>query len=73
MAKVTITVEDLDNGKVKITAEPNFMTIMKIDISGNHLTPAHGYALRMMNEAMRVSKENNPENLIQIPRVRRAH
>lgn len=74
MAKITITVEDIPGSdKVKIVAEPNFMTIMKMDISGNQLTPAHGYALRMMNEALRLSKSSNPTNLIEIPRIRHAH
>ena len=68
MAKVTITIEDIGGDKVKIVASPNFETLMKIDISGNHLTPAHGYAMRLLNEARRISKLQDPGK-IKIPRL----
>lgn len=73
MAKITITIEDLPNGSVKVEATPNFETMMKLDISGNSLTSAHGYALFVLNQVRKKSKEFNPNNLIQIPRIRRAH
>lgn len=71
MAKVTITVEDMPNGRVSIKAEPNFETMMKLDISGHTLQPAHGLAIAMLNEARRISKSNDPTNLIKIPRLGR--
>jgi hypothetical protein len=73
MAKITITVEDLPNGKVKIEAKPNYLEIMAKDISGNHLTAADGYALAMLNRAREVSRQNGPTNLVKIPRIRYAH
>ena len=71
MAKITITVEDLADGGVKIVSDPNFETMLKMDNSGNDLTSAHGYALAMLNRARTVSKEVSPTNLIKIPSIRR--
>lgn len=73
MAKVTITIEDLPNDQVKIEATPNFETIMKMDISGERMTSAHGYALFMLNQARLKSKDFQPQILIQIPRVAKPH
>lgn len=73
MPKIVITIEDLPNGQVKIEATPNFATLMKMDISGHSLTPAHIYGLRMLNEALKLSKVNETPHLIEIPRVRHAH
>jgi hypothetical protein len=73
MAKITITVEDIANDKVQIVATPGFAEMMGLEINGSGLTPAHGYALRMLNEAMKLSRSQDPTNLIQIPKIRRAH
>lgn len=67
MAKITLTVEDLPNGKVEVRMEPSFETLMKMDISGHKLTSAHGYAMRMALEARKVSKEQGNGNIIKIP------
>lgn len=70
MALVKITLEDLPGGKVKVVAEPNFETLIRVDVSGNKLTAAQGYAVGMLNYVRAESKKNDPRSLIQIPRLR---
>lgn len=72
MAKIIIEVEDIENGNVRVIATPNFETMAKMDLSGDKLTPAHGYALAMLNKVRQVSKANAPTNLIHIPRLGRS-
>jgi hypothetical protein len=55
MAEVKITITDNPDGSVKIEATPNFMTMKKMDDSGHDLTPAHVYALRLLNAAREFS------------------
>jgi hypothetical protein len=69
MAEVTIKIKDLDNGKVSVQAEPNFMTMAMMDESGHGLTAAHGYALAMLREVRKISKSNESNILVQIPRL----
>jgi len=57
LAKVVITIEDKDNGNVKVTSEPNFETMVLIEKSGNQLTSAHGYAMRAVLAIRERSKE----------------
>lgn len=70
MAKVTITIEDLPTGGVKVVSDPNFETIMKLHISGHALTAAHGYALAALNEIRAKGKEPGNQLKVLIPRVR---
>jgi len=70
MARVIITIEDLPDGKVKVEANPNFMTMMQMKESGHEWTSAQGYALRMLNEAGKVSKGQS-QNKIIVPRIGR--
>jgi hypothetical protein len=70
MAKVTITIEDLGSGGVKVISEPNFETIMKLHISGHDLTSAHGYALSALNTIRQKSKEMKQEMKVLIPKLK---
>lgn len=70
MAKVTIEIEDRPDGMVKITATPNFETMMAMDASGEKLTSAHGLALWMLNRTREESKRKEP-TLIHLPRLGR--
>lgn len=70
MAEITIVVKDIEGGKVSIRATPSFEMIMKMDISGNKLTPAHGYAVALLNKAREISKSNDPRQIIQVPRLK---
>lgn len=71
MAKISITVEDLDGGKVKIESNPTFETVAKmINSGGEDVTAAHGYAMAMINRAREVSKSNAPETTIWLPKVK---
>lgn len=49
MAQVIVMIEDLENGQVKVEAFPKHGALEQIENSGNELTAAQGYALRMMN------------------------
>lgn len=71
MAKITITVEDKEQGRVKITADPSFETIAKMINSGEETTSAHGYAMAMVNHARKESKAVEPETKIWLPKVKR--
>lgn len=69
MARVVITIEDID-GKVKVVAEPNFETMLKMEVSGAGMTSAHGYAITALNAIRRESKKLEP-TMIKIPRLLR--
>ena len=69
MAKVTITIEDLPGSKVKIVAEPSFEMLAKMDVSGNALTSAQGYAMYAMKKIREASKQMGPTQIF-IPRKR---
>lgn len=68
MAKITITIEDADDGKVKVVCEPNFETMMMMQVSGNGLTSAHGYAFQALNAIREESKRQGPTRIM-IPRI----
>lgn len=69
MAKIVITIEDLPTKGVKVVAEPNFETMMKMQFSGYELTSAHGYALYALNAIRAESKRQGPTKFL-IPRVK---
>ena len=69
MAKITVVIEDLPGGKVKVACEPNFETMMKMELSGTRLTSAHGYALLALNAIRNESKRIAPTRIL-IPRTR---
>lgn len=69
MAKIEIHIEDLPNNKVKIVCVPPLEQMIHMEISGNTLTSAQGYAFKILNEIRKESKANGP-TLIDIPRVR---
>lgn len=71
MAKVIITIEDRDDGKVQVIATPNFETIAKMDLSGNRLTAAHGYAMLALRTIREESRRQAPDLLVKIPRLGR--
>lgn len=70
MAKVVITIEDTLDGKVKVVAEPNFETMMHMDLSGNKLTSAHGIAFFTLNTLWKEMKHRDPTKLL-VPKVKR--
>jgi hypothetical protein len=72
LAKITITIEDIGNNQVRVVATPNFETMMKMDISGERLTSAHGYALLALNKIREKSKDESLMNKILIPGIGRA-
>lgn len=69
MAKLTITIEDLPNGRVKMVCTPNFETLVKMDLSGEHLTAAHKYALKVIMTIYKESKAREPSKIL-IPGAR---
>lgn len=68
MAKITITIEDTPGDRVKIISAPTFDTMANMVNSGELMTSAHGYALRMIRAARDLSKETGPATIL-IPRV----
>lgn len=54
--KCTITIEDLEGDKVKITMDPTAETLMKMVTSGETMSSAAGYALGLANKAREISK-----------------
>jgi len=71
MAKITITFEDIGNGKVKVVSDPTFETMAKMNLSGHEWTGAQGYALCALNAVRRASKSQEPTTNIIIPRIGR--
>jgi hypothetical protein len=71
MAKIVITIEDNPQGGVKVTSNPTFETMAKMVNSGGHdVTSAHGYALKMVNAALKTSKEKDSSIIMQLPKVK---
>lgn len=70
MAKITIEIEDLDSGKVKVTATPTFEQMAKMELSGERITSAHGYAIYVLNQIRQESKRQEPTKLL-IPKLTR--
>lgn len=68
MANITIKIEDIDGGKVRITSTPNFETMVKMEISGEKLTGAHGYAFSTLNHLWKLSKQKGP-TILEIPKI----
>lgn len=71
MAKVIITIEDIDGGNVRIVGNPTFETMAKMINSGESMSDAHGYALAMMNHVRKIGKEKGPTKLW-IPKLGRS-
>ncbi len=70
MAKIIIEIEDREDGKVTVTSNPNFETMMAMDTSGHSLTAGHGYALMMLNTVWRESKKVT-SSVLHLPRLGR--
>jgi len=68
MAKVTISIEDLPNGKVKVVSDPTAETMFKMKLSGHELTAAHGYAFAALNKIREESRSLGKLNVL-IPRI----
>lgn len=68
MAKITITIEDLPGNKVSVKAEPTLETMFKMELAGDSLTSAQGYAFTALRAIREESKKQTPTKII-IPRV----
>lgn len=69
MAKITITVEDMPNGTVKIVADPTVETMIAMEMSGQKMTAAHGYAVKALNEVRKSAQEQGSILKVPIPRL----
>jgi hypothetical protein len=69
MAEVIVKIKDIKDGKVEVLCEPNFATMMEIDISGSGLTAAHGYAMKALNAIRAASKEEGGKMEVGIPLI----
>lgn len=70
MAKITITIEDTPNDKVKVVANPTFETMAKMTNSGEDMTSAHGYAMLVLRTIREESKKQGPIRML-IPKIGR--
>lgn len=70
MAKVTITIEDRADGKVCIICDPTVETMIAMDISGQSMTAAHGYAIKALNEIRKESKNQSSFITAGIPQLK---
>lgn len=62
MAKITITLQDTENGRVNVDSEPHMSLLAKI-ARGGDLTPAEGYALAALAKIITDSKDNLREEI----------
>jgi len=68
--KVTISIEDLPNGRVKTVTDPTYeMLLRKITQGGEGLSSAEGYAFYVLNQLKAESKRLGKTQL-KIPRLR---
>lgn len=68
MAKVTIIIEDLPNGKVRTTSTPSFEIMAKM-AKAEALTSAHGYAIRALRSVQEDSKKAG-HLIVPIPKLK---
>jgi len=60
MAKITITIEDVEGGKVKCVSNPTFEDMLKMHAVKKGLQASHGYALCAINAFRNASKVGAP-------------
>lgn len=60
MAKIVITIEDKENGKVKCVSNPSFEEMIKLHAAKKGLKASHGYALCAINAIRNASKLGAP-------------
>lgn len=68
MAKVTITIEDLPNGKVRTISNPSF-EIMARMAKSEALTSAHGYAITALKAVQEASHQQG-SLIVKIPKLK---
>lgn len=68
MAKVTITIEDLPNGKVKCVSDPSFEKMCRI-AKAEQLTSAHGLAIVALRNVYEVSRKQGSILTIPVPKA----
>lgn len=66
MAKVTMVFEDKLDGKVSVTADPSFETMVQMELSGHALSSAHGYAILAINAIRKSSQKEKPKSIIEV-------
>lgn len=67
MAKITLTIEDQSNGKVKVDCSPTFESMMLLAKNGK-LESSHGYAFSAIRAIREESKKQGP-SIIKVPRI----
>lgn len=69
MAKIIIEIEDLGSDKVKVVSNPTMEQMINMDLNNHKMTSAHGYAYAALNHIRKLSKSNDPTNIIDIPKL----
>lgn len=67
MPKVTITLEDIHGGAVKVTVEPNMKSLIEKIHSGRDISPAEGYAFRAVRSVHQDSRSQAKKLGLVIP------
>lgn len=67
MSKVTITLQDVGQGKVKVVVDPTCHTLAQKDLSGHGITLAEGLALFAANRILEQMKLENRNSRLIIP------
>jgi len=70
MNTVIIEIQDLPDGKVKVTSNPTMETMIKMQVSGNELSSAHGYAYACLNQIRKISKSQDTSHKLYIPKLK---
>lgn len=66
---VTLTFQDKPNGQVGVVSDPSFETMCQMEISGQGLSSACGYALVAINAIRKAAKSKDIDNTVYIPRT----
>lgn len=70
MPKVTMTIEDLPDGKVKCVLNPSAETLLKKQASGHVLSSAEGYLIFCANK-LRECANSQSNIIVKVPRIGR--
>jgi hypothetical protein len=70
--KITITIEQVPGGAVKVVSDPSFETMARMELSGEGLSSANAYALIAINAIRKASKQADAEKrglIVEIPKA----
>lgn len=66
MAKITITIEDMEGGSVRMASDPPYGDMAERAINGHGTTSAEGYAMNMLRIFWSEQKERQKEKKLAV-------